>query len=469
MKKKIMIGMILGASILSFSGCSSTKNTEVSILATTDLHGYLPYELTSYIKNEKAKDKNTLLVDAGDFFDLGKSGSPMDKYFDTKWSDDAYNNKKYLEVPIAKEMKEVGYDTVVLGNHEFIKNNKFQLDNLVKDFKKQDIDVLSANTYKKDGKNYVDPYVIKDISTPDGNVKVGILGLTIQEVGQTYDESSSGQAKATSEGLRDFQGYNGELYMTDLIKEANKWVNIMQKENPDIILAVVHSGEESDINKYPGNRIKELAKEINGIDAIVAGHTHKEISQHTYKNKSGKKVIVTQPGKYGECISKLNFELEKNNNKWNIVDKSSDLTKFEKSKEDKNFDKFKNAIQDFIQREIKSDKTKETIHLKDITPFDWDKVYVFKPKTSSETIYKTIGYKWQDIKPANDKDMVQMVFMKNGKVVCHFYGYSKYLSLYLNFDKSEYKDSVVTIYPKDNDKFKISIDKLWLTANLTHI
>lgn len=310
MKKKIMIGMILGASILSFSGCSSTKNTEVSILATTDLHGCLPYELTSYIKNEKAKDKNTILVDAGDFFDYGKSGSPIEKYFYTKGSDDAYN-KKYLEVPISKEMKEIGYDTVVLGNHEFIKNNKLELDNMVKDFKKQDIYVLSANTYKKDGKNYVDPYVIKDISTPDGNVKVGILGLTIQEVGQTYDESSSGQAKATSEGLRDFQGYNGELYMTDLIKEANKWVNVMQKENPDIILAVVHSGEESDINKYPGNRIKELAKEINGIDAIVAGHTHKEISQHTYKNKSGKKVIVTQPGKYGECISKINFKLEK--------------------------------------------------------------------------------------------------------------------------------------------------------------
>ncbi|MCG4676499.1 metallophosphatase, partial [Blautia obeum] len=71
------------------------------------------------------------------------------------------------------------------------------------------------------------------------------------------------------------------------------------------------------------NRIQELAQEVDGIDAIVAGHTHKDFDQHNYKNKSGETVIVTQPGKYGEAISKINFQLEKNNNKWDIVEKSS--------------------------------------------------------------------------------------------------------------------------------------------------
>lgn len=103
------------------------------MLATTDLHGYLPYELTSYIKNEKSKDKNTLLVDAGDFLSVGKSGSSMSKYFDTKNSYDEYDTK-YLETPIVKEMKEIGYDAIVLGNHEFIENNKAQLDHMVSDF-----------------------------------------------------------------------------------------------------------------------------------------------------------------------------------------------------------------------------------------------------------------------------------------------------------------------------------------------
>ncbi len=72
----------------------------------------------------------------------------MGKYFDERDKD----KKKYVETPIAKEMKEVGYDAVVLGNHEFISNDKFSLDNMVSDFEKQNIDVLSANTYKQNGK-----------------------------------------------------------------------------------------------------------------------------------------------------------------------------------------------------------------------------------------------------------------------------------------------------------------------------
>lgn len=43
----------------------------------------------------------------------------------------------------------------------------------------------------------------------------------------------------------------------------------------------------------------------------MAGHNHVQIKQHDYKNKAGEKVIVTEPGKHGECISKINFNIEK--------------------------------------------------------------------------------------------------------------------------------------------------------------
>ncbi len=49
-----------------------------------------------------------------------------------------------------------------------------------------------------------------------------------------------------------------------------------EKEKPDIIVAVVHSGEEPKNPKHPGNRIKELATTVDGIDAIVASHTHEK-------------------------------------------------------------------------------------------------------------------------------------------------------------------------------------------------
>ena len=56
MKNKIIVGAIF-LSTLIISGCTSTKTAEINVLATTDLHGNIPYELTSYVSNERKKDK----------------------------------------------------------------------------------------------------------------------------------------------------------------------------------------------------------------------------------------------------------------------------------------------------------------------------------------------------------------------------------------------------------------------------
>lgn len=149
MRNKIIIGITFSL-VLLMSGCASKQTAEINVLATTDLHGVIPYELTSYVKEERKKDKNLTLVDAGDFFDSGEVfGSSMDSYFSARYKDGDNNTESYIETPISKDMKEVGYDVAVLGNHEFISNNKFYLDNMISDFEKQKINILSANTYKK--------------------------------------------------------------------------------------------------------------------------------------------------------------------------------------------------------------------------------------------------------------------------------------------------------------------------------
>lgn len=65
----------------------------------------------------------------------------------------------------------------------------------------------------------------------------------------------------------------------------------------------------------------------------------------------------------------------------------------------------------------------ESVNLKDLTPFGWDTVYSFDPYTSKEQIYETVGYKWDDISETLSEGMNQVVFMKDGKVVCHVFGY----------------------------------------------
>lgn len=463
MKNKIIVGAVF-LSTLIISGCTSTKTAEINILATTDLHGNIPYELTSYVSNERKKDKNITVVDAGDFFDSGVAiGSSMDKYFKDRSDCNANNTEKYIEAPIAKDMKDVGYDAVVLGNHEFVSNNKFYLDNMISDFEKQNINVLSANTYKKNGDSYTKPYIIKEINTPEGTVKLGILGLTIKEVGESKEWVGDKFVPAKSLELKDQKGYNGELYMNDLVEDAKKWVKVMkEKDKADVIVAVAHTGERPKKPKHPGNRIQDLAQQVDGIDAIVAGHNHVQIKQHDYKNKSGETVIVTEPGKHGECISKINLKLEKNNNGWDVVDKSSELTTFEKNQEDDKYGEF------MVKLMEEAEKGKE-VNLAKINPFEWDKIHIFKPHTPVETVYKTVGYKWRNISPSYSDDMIQMILMKDNKPICYVYGKSDLMGLNLDFDESEYKNNVITIYPNKNDKFKIEEGNKEFSVNLKHI
>ncbi|MDO7203191.1 hypothetical protein Q5M85_01990 [Paraclostridium bifermentans] len=160
MNKKLFGGLLI-TSMLLISGCTSTKTTDVNLLATTDLHGVLPNELSEYVASEKKKDKNITLVDAGDFCDseFGVSGD-MEKFFEQTGQDSLENNIQYRDMPLAKEMKDIGYDTVTLGNHEFLGSKK-ELDNMITSFDKQGVSVLSANTYKSNGESYTKPYVIK--------------------------------------------------------------------------------------------------------------------------------------------------------------------------------------------------------------------------------------------------------------------------------------------------------------------
>ena len=452
--KKILMTCLVALSVFLTTGCSTDKE-EINILATTDLHGEIPYKLSSYVNNEFKKDKSVTLVDAGDFFDF--DAGDMWKYFDKRQE----KPDTYIEVPIAKDMKKVGYDAVVLGNHEFVSNNKFYLDNMISDFEKQGIKVLSANTYKKNGESYTDPYIIKDIATSSGIVKLGILGLTIKEVGEKQSRVDDGTrdgklVKNKSRELKDQPEYEGKLYMNDLVKDANKWVGKMKEDKADIIVAVVHSGEKPKKPRNPGNRIQDLALQVEGIDAIVAGHTHKQITQHNYKNKSGENVIVTQPGKNGECISKINLQLEKKNNKWNVVKKTSDLTKFDLSdlqKEDETFGLLSMALYEI------DDKVQEA-SLSEITPFKWDKAFIFAPETPREVIYKKVGYEWRNITETEGTEMSQIVFIKDNKPVFYLYGNINDIGIDINLNKYEYKDNVATIISGDNDKFSIEREEV---------
>lgn len=86
------------------------------------------------------------------------------------------------------------------------------------------------------------------------------------------------------------------------------------------------------------------------------------------------------------------------------------------------------------------------------TPFEWDTLYSFTPYTTKETIYEVVGYKWDNISETANDNMNQIVFVKDGKVVCYLYGYPKNTNSSYHF--GEYEGEYVTF----NSQQKLSFD-----------
>lgn len=72
----------------------------------------------------------------------------------------------------------------------------------------------------------------------------------------------------------------------------------------------------------------------------------------------------------------------------------------------------------------------EILSLNELTRFEWDRVYFFPPYTSVEKMYAKIGYNWGKLPRLSSEDQMAIVFLKDGKVTCDFFGYSGCFSIY---------------------------------------
>ena len=113
---------------------------------------------------------------------------------------------------------------------------------------------------------------------------------------------------------------------------------------------------------------------------------------------------------------------------------------------------------DLLKDEVLSiGQSVETVNLTDITPFEWDVVHSFYPYTPEDTIYETIGYKWDDISETVSEGMNQIVFLKDEKVVCYLYGYPENNEYGIYFtsqsETGETASSVLSV--KDDLTFKV--------------
>lgn len=186
-------------------------------------------------------------------------------------------------MPMINGMNLIGYDAMVIGNHEF----DFGLEVFHKMKNEAKFPFLSANIYEEGGTKAVGKdYLEKKF---DDGLRVGILGLTTRET-----------EVITSPGLL------GNLVMTEPLIEAKTRIPLLKKNN-DIIIVLSHLGfyeTDKSFDGYYGDNY--LPKVVPGIDLIVGGHTQKNLTSPV---KIGDTYIVQTEG-LGKWVGRFDFYLK---------------------------------------------------------------------------------------------------------------------------------------------------------------
>lgn len=310
------------------------QTIDLQILETTDLHSYFDnYDYyqdkssnqfglaltASLIKQQQAKNKNTILVDNGDIL----QGNPMGDYVYHKGLDTEGLHPAY------KALNQLNYSVANLGNHDF----NFGLDYLNKAISGANFPYINANVYYDDGhrkplKPYFRQYLIKSIQLIDTKgkkhtLKIGFIGFVPPQI-----------------MLWDKQNLQGKVVVRDIIEVAKELVPKMKQQGADLIIAIPHSGLSNEpYHKGIENAVYYLSQ-IKGINIILFGHSHGVFPSNDFKNipnvnlKNGtiNGVYATMPGYWGSHLGVINLILSNKDGKWVIQSGKAQSISVAKSK-----------------------------------------------------------------------------------------------------------------------------------------
>jgi len=234
--------------------------------------------IAAAIKSEKAKRTNpTLILDAGDFL--------MGSLFHLVAREEG------LELRLLKEM---GYDVITLGNHEF-------------DLMPEGLARILTSAHRKGGtpeivfsnaifdkqnseddtveeifvKGLIKPYIVKQVQ----GIRVGFYGI----LGKDAAEVSP---------------FARPLRFRDPIDASREMVKILREnEKVDMVICLSHGGIQTNKSLSEDDR---LAKEVPGIDIIISGHTHTKRTTPLIVNKT----IIVQAGSFGKHLGALDIAYE---------------------------------------------------------------------------------------------------------------------------------------------------------------
>ena len=243
-------------------------------------------------RSERQKNNDgILLLDAGDFL----QGQPSIYY--SNFEDTV---SRHIQ---ARVMDFIGYDAATVGNHD-IEPGEAVYSRVQKDFS---FPWLAANAIDtRTGKPFFQPY---EIFNKNG-VKVAVLGM----ITPTIDA-----------WLPKYLWEN--LEFEDMTETAQKWIPyIKEKENPDLIIGLFHSGSDYTVNGGNIDTYKNengaipAAMKVDGFDIVLLGHDHQDKSE-TIINNFGNPVVVLNAQTAARYVGRADIKM-----KWNGKSYDKEIT-----------------------------------------------------------------------------------------------------------------------------------------------
>ena len=251
------------------------QTDHLTILHTNDTHSQIEPKANGQggyarrmglIAQEREKDANLLLMDAGDF----SQGTPYFNFFHGR-----------VEIEAMNEMR---YDVGTLGNHEFDNG----IDTLAMLVRLADFPIVCANYDFSETvlEGLIRPYTI----IRRNGIKIGVFGIGIKPDGLIAQKNFA--------PIQFMEPYPIAQQMADKLRE---------KEHCDVVVCLSHQGT------YPGAEGDysdvEMVAETRNIDLVVGGHTHKVYDSLYVANLDGKDIPLVQSGKAGANIGKVILHL----------------------------------------------------------------------------------------------------------------------------------------------------------------
>jgi 2',3'-cyclic-nucleotide 2'-phosphodiesterase/3'-nucleotidase len=322
-----------------FSARAATNQAHLRLMETTDLHVHVfPYDYyadkpvdtlglsrtATLIDAIRAEATNSLLLDNGDFL----QGNPMGDYI-------AYSRglNEGDTHPIVNAMNTLGYDASTLGNHEF----NYGLPFLMTALAGANFPVVCANIAKSLGasatqdETLLPPYILIDKTITDGaggqhQMKIGLIGFVPPQV-MNWDRKH----------------LEGNVEARDIVQTARAYIPEMKEKGAQLIIALCHSGIGEDIARDGMENAAIPLAAVDGIDAILTGHSHLVFPSDTFDGRAGVDVaagtIAGKPGVmggfWGSHMGLLDLLLEQDGGTWRIVSHTAEARPIAQRNEDR--------------------------------------------------------------------------------------------------------------------------------------